>query len=229
VNAQVLFDAATGAVSPGLLSTAMTHRSYCAEHSGSTSNERLEFLGDAVLGLIVAEHLYATLPGLAEGDLARMRSAIVSTEALAPVAKALGVGAALRVGRGEELSGGRAKASLLADGFEALIGAVFIEGGMERAWGFVLEHLAELIATEAARSELGDAKNRLQELANRRGDGAPRYVVEGRGPDHDRAFRATVHVGPVTAAGEGTSKRRAERAAAAHALVLLADVPHGSG
>jgi ribonuclease III len=208
---------------------ALTHRSYCAEHPEAHSNERLEFLGDAVLGLVVAEHLYATLPALAEGDLARIRSAIVSTEALAPIARSLGVGEALRLGRGEIVSGGREKASLLADAFEALIGAVFIDGGTDRARTFVLGHLGSLIETEAGRAELGDPKNRLQELATRRGDAAPAYVVEARGPDHDRSFRATVEVSGIVARGEGTSKRRAERAAAQSALDELAARADASG
>ena len=178
-------------------------------------------MGDAVLGLVVAEHLYAIRPNLVEGDLARMRSAIVSTEALAPVAGALGIGALLLLGRGEELSGGREKPSLLADTFEALIGAIYLDGGIENARRFVLTHLSGLIETEAGRAELGDPKNRLQELANRRGDPAPRYIVEGRGPDHDRSFRAAVEVGGVVAHGVGTSKRRAERSAAERALELL--------
>lgn len=203
----------------------MTHRSYCAEHAQATSNERLEFLGDAVLGLVVAEHLFAIHPGLAEGDLARMRSAIVSAEALAPIAHALGVGEALLLGRGEELSGGREKASLLGDAFEALIGATYLDRGLGAARSFVLTHLAALVELEAGRSELGDSKNRLQELANRRGLDAPRYAVEGRGPDHDRTFRATVDVAGIVADGEGTSKRRAERNAAERALAALADAP----
>jgi ribonuclease-3 len=214
-----------GTLSPELLRTAVTHRSYCAEHPGTSSNERLEFLGDAVLGLVVADHLYRIRPGLAEGDLARMRSAIVSTEALAPIARSLGIGDALLLGRGEEGSNGREKASLLADAFEALIGATFLDGGLDVAQAFVLDHLGELIATEAARSELGDPKNRLQELANRRGAAAPRYLVEGRGPDHDRFFWATVEVAGVVTHGSGTSKRRAERNAAAEALDLLAADP----
>jgi ribonuclease-3 len=171
--------------------------------------------------LVVAEHLYAISPSLAEGDLARMRSAIVSTEALAPVAGTLGIGGLLLLGHGEERSGGREKPSLLADAFEAIIGAVYLDGGIEHARQFVLTHLSELIETEAGRSELGDPKNRLQELANRRGDSAPRYTVEGRGPDHDRFFRATVDVAGIVAHGVGTSKRRAERSAAEQALSLL--------
>jgi ribonuclease-3 len=213
---------AIGSVEPDLLRTALTHRSYCAEHDGTTSNERLEFLGDAVLGLVVAEHLYAIDPPLAEGDLARMRSAIVSTEALAPVARAIDAGAALLLGRGEEVSGGREKASLLADVFEALIGATFLDGGIERAREFILVNLAELIATEVGRSELGDPKNRLQELANRRGVPNPEYTVQGRGPDHARSFIAEVRVGDIVGRGEGSSKRRAERSAAESALGTFA-------
>jgi ribonuclease-3 len=187
----------------------------------------LEFLGDAVLGVVVAEHLFTRLPGVAEGDLARMRAAIVSTEALAPIARTLGIGPALLLGRGEELSGGREKASLLADALEALIGAAFLDGGLDRARPFVLDHLEALIDREVGRAELGDPKNRLQELANRRGDPAPRYVVESGGPDHDRSFRAAVEVSGVVGRGAGTSKRRAERAAATDALSRLAGETEG--
>ncbi len=178
-----------------------------------------------MLGLVIAEHLYAILPGVGEGDLARMRSAIVSTDALAPVAAALGVGDALRLGRGEEHSGGRAKTSLLADAFEALIAATFLDGGMPAAREFVLANLAERIVTEVGRTELGDPKNRLQELATRRGLASPEYLVNGQGPDHERFFRASVTVGGVVATGEGTSKRRAERSAAQAALADLEHAP----
>lgn len=151
-----------------------------------------------------------------------MRSAIVSTEALAPVALEIGIGEMLLLGRGEEISKGREKASLLADAFEAILGAAFLDGGIDRARSIVLGLLGELIATEADRLELGDPKNRLQELATRRGDPPPRYLVETRGPDHDRSFRASVEVSGVVGHGEGTSKRRAERVAAEDALGALA-------
>jgi len=206
-----------------LLQMALSHRSYCAEVPGTSSNERLEFLGDAVLGLVVTAHLYETLPELPEGDLARIRAGVVSSAALAPCAARLGVGNALLLGRGEENSGGRAKPSLLADALEALIGAVFLSSGADAASSFVLTLLHEPIATEAARSELGDAKNRLQELASRLGHALPTYELSELGPDHAKRFVATVEVGGVTGTGEGRSKKDAERVAAEAAVARLSE------
>jgi len=197
------------------------HRSYVAEHAGAESNERLEFLGDAVLGLVVTEELFARFPEMPEGDLARIRAAVVSTDALAPVAAALGVGDALLLGRGESSSGGRQKASLLADALEALIGACFLGGGLDAGRTMVLDLCAETIEEEAARAVLGDPKNRLQELAAHLGAGPPSYRVEAGGPDHERFFRALVAAAGVTGQGDGRSKKRAERLAAEDALRKL--------
>ena len=197
------------------------HRSYVAEHNGSPSNERLEFLGDAVLGLVVTEHLFARFPDMPEGDLARIRAAVVSTDALAPIAAALGVGEALLLGRGESTSGGRHKDSLLADALEALIGAIFLEGGLSEARPLVLALCGETIDQEATHAVLGDAKNRLQELVAHLGHAAPVYEVEAGGPDHERFFRAVVHAGEVSGHGEGRSKKRAERLSAEDALAQL--------
>ena len=206
---------------PELLQMALSHRSYCAEVPGTKSNERLEFLGDAVLGLVVAAHLYETLPEFPEGDLARIRAGVVSSAALAPCAARLGVGGALLLGRGEENSGGRAKPSLLADALEALIGAVFLASGGDAASTFVLALLKEPIAVEAARSELGDPKNRLQELASRLGHALPAYELSELGPDHAKRFVATVEIGGVVGSGEGRSKKEAERVAAEAAVARL--------
>lgn len=205
-------------VAPSLVHLALCHRSYCAEAPGEESNERLEFLGDSVLGVVVTEHLYRARPELREGDLARIKAAVVSSEALAPVAERLGVGEALLLGRGEEHSGGRHKPSLLADALEALIGAVYLSGGIDEATPFVLGLLAETIAAEAARAVLGDAKNTLQELAARLGAPAPRYRIDERGPDHAKWFSASVEAGPLSGRGEGRSKKQAERLAAEDAL-----------
>ena len=204
---------------------ALAHRSYCAEVPGEESNERLEFLGDAVLGLVVTEHLYRTRPELPEGDLARMRAAVVSSEALAPIAAELGVGEALLLGRGEAASGGRRKPSLLADALEALIGATYLAGGLEAARALVIDLAGEVIeASDRDRGALGDAKNRLQELASRLGLEPPRYEVRDEGPDHAKRFEATVYVADRRAGrGEGRSKKQAERAAASAALAELAD------
>ena len=205
-----------------LLLNALTHRSHCAEASGAVSNERLEHLGDAVLGLVVSEHLYLSLPGVPEGDLARIRAAVVSTAALAPVAARAGVGAALLLGRGEDLSGGREKQSILADAFEAIVGATFLDAGLDAARALVLDLLGEQIADASAVAELGDAKNRLQELASRLGRELPRYEVSESGPDHAKCFAAVVVVGDAVAGrGAGHSKKQAERAAALEALEAL--------
>jgi ribonuclease III len=194
------------------------HRSWCAEHPGELSNERLEFLGDAVLGLIVTDHLVRKYPDLPEGDLSRIRADVVSADALAPVAAELGVGDALLLGRGEELSGGREKTSILSDSMEALIAAAYLSSGIESTSNFVVSLLEDMIRKVAERDELGDSKNRLQELATRLGLGAPRYEVREEGPDHARRYFAVVRVGDYVVSGEGDSKRRAEQAAATAAL-----------
>jgi ribonuclease III len=176
-----------------------------------------------VLGLVVTDRLYQRFPSLPEGDLARIRAGIVSTEALAPIASRLGLGDALRLGRGEELSGGRRKASLLADALEALIGALYLSGGIECARRLVEERFAGVIEEEATRSVLGDPKNALQELAAQRGEPAPSYTLAERGPDHEKSFEAVVSVAGVTGHGEGRSKKQAERRAAAEVLARLVE------
>jgi ribonuclease III len=207
-----------------LLHQALSHRSWCAERDGAPSNERLEFLGDAVLGLVVAAHCYAAYPGFAEGELAKVRSAVVNARVLAQVAESLRVGEVLLLGKGEETSGGRTKASLLADATEALIGAVYLDAGWPPARTLILRLLGERIERAAAEPDDFDHKSRLQEATVRRGDGVPVYEVEGSGPDHGRRYRAEVFVGgDRRGAGEGTSKKDAEQAAAAAALGALAD------
>jgi len=171
-----------------------------------------------VLALVVAEYCYRRDPTLPEGDLARIRAAVVSTEALAPAAAALGVGEAVRLGRGEDASGGREKPSILADSFEALIGASYLDGGLEAARRLVLGELGSLIDDVMERAELGDAKNRLQELAARAGAEPPRYLVRSGGPDHARWFAAEVYLDErLVGEGRGRSKKQAERAAASAA------------
>lgn len=195
---------------------------------GSVANERLEFLGDAVLGLAVAEHCFRSWPAMPEGDLARVRAAVVSEEALAPVASALGVGDALLLGRGEASSGGREKASILADALEAIIAASYLAGGFESARALVLDLLGDLVDDAASARELGDPKNRLQELSARLGCSPPVYDVHESGPDHAKRYEAEVRVERVAGGGlaasgrgDGRSKKAAERAAATVALDRL--------
>jgi ribonuclease III len=202
-----------------LLRHALAHRSWCGEQEGGApSNERLEFLGDAVLGLVVAEFTYGRFPEFAEGKLAKIRSATVNARALAQVAEALGIGDVLLLGKGEEASGGRAKASILADALEAVIGAVYLDGGWGAAEPLILEQLGQRIDRAAAEPDDFDHKSRLQELSVHSGEGTPRYVVEGSGPDHDRAYVAQVFIaGILRGTGQGSSKKDAEQQAAYNA------------
>ncbi len=188
------------------------------------SNERLEFLGDAVLGLAVTDHIHATYPDLPEGQLAKLRASVVNTTTLAEIAARLELGEHLRLGKGEHQSGGRDKESILADALEAVIGAVYVDGGWEEAREVVLDLLLDEISTGAERPGRQDYKTRLQELAAQRGFGAPVYEIEGSGPDHDKRFVAvTVIDGVPRGEGSGTSKKRAEQAAARAAWHELAD------
>jgi ribonuclease-3 len=181
-------------------------------------------LGDSVLGLVITDHLYASFPDLPEGDLARVRAAVVSMHALAPAAERLGIDEALLLGKGEESSGGRHKHSILADCLEAVIGAVYLTAGVEGARELVLELLGSLVTEVAAEARLGDPKNRLQELAAQMTLGLPFYSVRERGPDHAKHFTAeAVIAGQHLGSGDGPSKKEAERQAAAVALGALLD------
>jgi ribonuclease-3 len=216
---------------PELLLLALTHRSWCAEHEGYESNERLEFLGDSVLGLVVTDHLYARYPALAEGELAKVRAAVVSAPALADVASQLDLGVGLRLGRGEEASGGRAKASILADALEAVLGAIYLDGGWEPARALVLERFGSRVAEAASGPGTEDYTTRLQELVAQRGARPPEYVVVEEGPDHEKLFHATVAVAGLTQGeGEGRSKKQAQQAAARQAwLALIATAAPAAG
>jgi ribonuclease III len=213
-----------------LLVQAVSHRSWCSEVSGQPSNERLEFLGDAVLGLIVADHCFRSYPEWAEGDMAQVRAAVVNTNVLAEVAAELSLGEAIRLGRGENTSGGRGKASILADAFEAVIGAIYLDGGWNAANKFVLDHLGIRIEAAAVGPGSDDHKTRLQELVVHMHGHAPRYEVVGSGPDHDRRFNAKVFVaGDLVGVGAGRSKKDAEQAAARAAWKTFEEsVPVGS-
>ncbi|MFM1965812.1 MAG: hypothetical protein RL134_1537 [Actinomycetota bacterium] len=194
---------------------AVTHRSYAYENGGLPTNERMEFLGDAVLGLVVTESLYLRYPDVAEGHLAKMRAAIVNARALADVARSLGLGALLRLGRGEEITGGRDKSSILADTLEAVIGAVYLEHGLTAAEA-VVHRLFDPLIDHAATLGAGlDWKTSLQELTSSLDLGAPEYSVDEWGPDHAKLFRARVVLAAeVWGEGEGRSKKEAEQHAA---------------
>jgi ribonuclease-3 len=215
---------------PALLVQAMAHRSWCAENGGPASNERLEFLGDAVLGLVVTDHLYRTYPTLPEGELAKARATLVSSAALAEVAAELRLGEAVLLGRGEDASGGRSKPSILADATEAVIGAVYIDRGSAAAEGLVMRLLGGRITAAAAGPGGQDYKTRLQELCARRFDQLPDYLLREEGPDHAKRFEAVVRVrGRVRGGGRGRSKKQAEQAAAREAWEQLAGEDGASG
>ena len=198
-----------------LLERALTHRSYCAEHAGAVSNERLEFFGDAVLGLVVTDYVYREFEIFPEGDLAKLRASVVNSESLAEVAAEVGLGHALRLGKGEDAAGGRAKPSILGDAMEAVIAAVYLDGGWEPARALVLRLVEARIVEGAAGPGGQDPKGRLQELLAQRNGQAPRYQVEREGPDHAPHFFATVVAGGrELGQGQGRSKRQAEQVAA---------------
>lgn len=207
----------------GLYEQALVHRSLLNE-TGRTlsSNERLEFLGDSVLGLVAARFLFESFPDLSEGQLARRKSQLVSTATLADWARQMGLGAHLKLGRGEELTGGRDKDTLLADGFEAWLGALYQDRGFKAAEDFVLRFLkAQPAASPAGRQ--ADAKSRLQEWSQGRYKRPPQYrVVASTGPDHLKVFEVDVVVeGKVLARGKGKNKKEAEQVGAEEALKAL--------
>ena len=214
---------------PELLGQALSHRSWCAEHGGRESNERLEYLGDAVLGLVVAEHTFLGHPELSDGMLSKVRASVVNAHALADVAVDLGIPVHLRLGKGEDTSGGRTKVSILADTLEAVIGAVYLDAGMDSARDLVLSLLGARIAVAVGEPGESDHKSRLQEDAVRLGRGVPRYDIVGSGPDHARRYLATVYVaGQRLGTGEGRSKKDAEQVAAQAACELL-EAERGGG
>jgi ribonuclease-3 len=186
-----------------------------SEAPGATSNERLEFLGDSVLGLVVTDHIYRTYPDLPEGALTKLRASVVNETVLAEIAAEIDLGSALRLGKGEGASGGREKPSILSDAMEALIGAVYLDGGWHAAAELVLGLLGDRIADAAIGSGGQDYKSRLQELAARVLEVLPEYEVVDEGPDHAKRFFAAVRVGDQRFdGGQGRSKKQAEQAAA---------------
>ena len=205
-----------------LLERALTHRSYAYEHGGLPTNERLEFLGDSVLGVVVTETLYRTHPDLSEGHLAKLRAAVVNARALAEVARTIGLGVHVHLGKGEEATGGREKASILSDTVEALIGAIYLSGGFENAARTVHLLFDPMMEAAAAMGAGLDWKTSLQELSALHGLGVPEYLIEDEGPDHMKTFTARVRVeGRMHGHGVGRSKKEAEQQAAESAYRTL--------
>jgi ribonuclease III len=218
------------AIMPMSLERALTHRSYAYENDNPPTNERLEFLGDSVLGLVVTDTLFRSYPSMPEGQLAKLRAAVVQMRALAEVARGLNLGSYIRLGRGEEVTGGRNKSSILADTLEAVIGAVYIDCGLAEASALV-HRLFDPVIDRSARLGAGlDWKTSLQELTAARVLGVPDYQVEESGPDHQKSFRAVVRVGGrVLGSGEGRSKKEAEQHAAEAAWTTLNAEAGGAG
>lgn len=213
-----------------LLDLAFSHRSFSNETANRDNNERLEFLGDSVLGLVVASHLYRVLGDRAEGELAKIKSFVVSEEILASVAKTLGVDRMLLIGRGEEHSGGREKKALLADGLEAVFGAYYLDSGFAEAQKFILKLLVPEIEAVLEDRHRKDYKTLLQEFAQKRYRTYPRYVLaDKQGPDHDRTFFMEVYLeNRLLGSGTGKNKKEAEQQAAGEAYRVLTETPPAS-
>lgn len=209
-------------ISPQLLELALTHRSHAYESGSNETNERLEFLGDSVLGLIVTEELFLRFPDLNESRLSPLRSGVVNMRALADIARTLNLGSYIRLGKGEENTGGNDKNSLLSDALEAIIGAVYIECGFQKTTQIVRDLIERTLVNAVDKGVGLDGKTALQELVALSGKGAPEYLVTETGPDHDKSFTASVVIaGEAIAHGEGKSKREAEQIAARVAYELL--------
>jgi ribonuclease III len=206
-----------------LYDVALTHRSFAFEQPQPVAhNERLELVGDALLGLVVADLIYRSHPEMAEGEMARLRSSVVDKAALADVARSLGLGRHIKLGKGEEASGGREKHSLLADTLEAVVGAVFLERGFECAVAHLTPIFTERLAAATGAKQPYDAKTALQEAAVAEGGQLPAYRVASSGPDHDKTFAAEVFVrDEMLGSGSGKSKKEAEQHAARAALGKL--------
>ncbi|WP_439644646.1 ribonuclease III [Demequina maris] len=211
-------------VDPDLLVLALTHRSFAYEAGGLPTNERLEFLGDSVLGIVVTDRLYHAHPDLPEGELAKMRAACVSQRALAVVAREIGLGPCILLGKGEKATGGNDKDSILCDAFEAILGAVYLTHGIDTARDVVLRLVGPSLEAAATSGVALDWKTSLQEACAERGLGSPVYEVTGEGPDHARRFTATVLIaGDPKGSGTGTAKKHAEQDAAAEAYAALTE------
>lgn len=212
-----------------LLEMALTHRSFAYEKGKLETNERLEFLGDAVLGVVVTDALYKEYPTLPEGDLAKMRAALVNMTILADVAREIGLGDAVQLGRGEAMTGGRTKPSILADTLEAIFGAVYLDRGIGDAGRLILGLFLPRIRGQVEGGTVMDYKTSLQELAAARLGTLPEYRITESGPDHAKRFQATVFLaGEEHGSGEGRSKKEAEQAAASEAVARLRTTPGSS-
>jgi ribonuclease-3 len=205
-----------------LLTLALSHRSYAFEQGGVPHNERLEFLGDSVLGLIITDLIFEWFPELPEGEMAKLRASTVNMAVLADAARAIELGSYIRLGKGEDLSGGRDKPSILADGFEALLGAVYLDSGIESARTIVESLFTDHIKEHVELGVVRDFKTTLQEEAARIASEHPFYEITSTGPDHAKRFLAKVYLkGRYLGEGEGRSKKEAEQAAAKEALDAL--------
>lgn len=212
-------------IDPPLLHLALVHRSYANEAGGIANNERLEFLGDSVLSIVIAQKLYEQYPDVAESDLSRMRAATVSQQPLAAAARRIDLGAFVLLGKGESMHGGRDKDSILSDTFEALIGATYLTSGLEEARRVILARLGFLLVDAPSRGHHQDWKTLLVEYAQAEGLGEVSYEVEGEGPDHQRVFTARAFVSERSEAiglGRASSKKHSENAAARDAMNRLA-------
>jgi ribonuclease-3 len=207
---------------PGLREVALTHRSFAFENGLEVTNERLEFLGDSVLGLVVTDLAYRSYPALPEGQLAKLRAAVVNMQALADVARGLGIGELVLLGKGEEQSGGRDKASILADSLEAIFGAVYLDRGLNVARALIERLFGPRLEAYIRGEGDRDYKTILQELASQRLRALPSYEVQEQGPDHEKEFTATVAVaGERLGTGAGRTKKEAEQRAAHQAYDRL--------
>lgn len=209
-------------IDDALLELALTHRSYAYESGGIPTNERLEFLGDSVLGIVITDALYHRYPDLPEGQLAKLRSAVVNARALAGVARELNLGSFLRLGKGEESTGGRDKSSILADTVEAVLGAAYLDHGIEVSRELILRLFENLLIESATLGAGLDWKTSLQELTAELGVGVPGYAISESGPDHAKEFEAQVVLGEkLYGHGRGSNKKEAEQQAAASAYAEL--------
>jgi ribonuclease-3 len=222
VNVDVLSNRLGVDIEPQLLELALTHRSYAYENGNTPNNERLEFLGDSVLGFVVTAHIHDLLTDLPEGELTKVKNAVVSATALSQVATSIGLGEFLRLGKGEDQTGGREKPNLLADAFEAILGAAYVSQGLEAAEGIIRKLVFPLLEDTDSLRANSDPKTTLGEFAQAQSKPAPEYVTTHEGPDHDRTFFASVSIdGKLLGSGLGRSKKLAETQAAIDALSKL--------